>query len=121
MDFDKETLYNFISLKYNLIDCDKESFKTLLDKYKTDTKNRELYNSVFLTLFGLTLGSLTNLSLDYEFKNKGSDINETMKELKTTINSLTEKIDLLLEENSDLRENYWRLNQSILKPFSNKG
>ena len=38
-----------------------------------------------------------------------------MKELKTTINSLTEKIELLVNENSELRDTYWRLNQSLLK------
>ena len=38
-----------------------------------------------------------------------------MKELQTTINSLTGKIELLVIENSELRDNYWKLNQSLLK------
>ena len=114
MDFDGDKLYNYINRKYNL-KIDKSNFSVLLDKYKTDTRNREIYNSVFMTLFGLTLESLHTLSLKYDFKKEYNDISETMKELQTTINSLTEKIELLVIENSELRDNYWRLNQSLLK------
>ena len=114
MDFDTDKLYNYINRKYN-IKIEKYHFRVLLDKYKTDTKYREIYNSVFMTLFGLTLESLHTLALKYDFKKEYNDISETMKELQTTINSLTEKIELLIIENSELRENYWRLNQSLLK------
>jgi hypothetical protein len=114
MNFDSDNLYNYINHKYNL-KINKSHFRVLLDKYKTDTRNREVYNSVFMTLFGLTLESLHTLALKYDFKKEYNDISETMKELKTTINSLTEKIELLVNENSELRDNYWRLNQSLLK------
>ena len=114
MDFDGDKLYNYINRKYNL-KIDKSHFRVLIDKYKTDTRNREIYNSVFMTLFGLTLESLHTLALKYEFKNEYNDISESMKELQTTINSLTEKIELLVIENSELRDNYWKLNQSLLK------
>ena len=53
MDFDANKLYNYINRKYNL-KMEKPKFNSLLDKYKTDTRNREIYNSVFMTLFGLT-------------------------------------------------------------------
>lgn len=114
MDFDGDKLYNYINHKYNL-KIDKSNFSVLIDNYKTDTKYREIYNSVFMTLFGLTLESLHTLALKYDFKKEYNDISETMKELQTTINSLTEKIELLVIENSELRDNYWRLNQSLLK------
>ena len=114
MDFDKQTLYNYICVKYNF-KIDKESFFLMFDKYKSNSKFTEIYNNIFLTLFGLTLESLNSLALEYDFKKEYSNITESMKELQTTINSLSEKIDLLLVENSELRENYWRLNQSILK------
>ena len=91
----------------------------ILDKYKTDTKFTEIYSNMFVTLFGLTLESLNSLALEYDFKKEYSDITESMKEIQTTINSLSEKIDLLLVENSDLRDNYWRLNQSLLKGKKN--
>lgn len=114
MDFDTETLYNYMCVKYNL-KIEKEAFILILDKYKTDTKFTEIYSNMFVTLFGLTLESLNSLALEYDFKKEYSYITETMKELQTTINSLSEKIDLLVVENSDLRDNYWRLNQSLLK------
>ena len=117
MDFDTETLYNYMCVKYNL-KIEKKAFILILDKYKTDTKFTEIYNNMFVTLFGLTLESLNSLALEYDFKKEYSYITETMKELQTTINSLSEKIDLLLVENSDLRDNYWRLNQSIVKPLN---
>lgn len=114
MDFDADKLYNYINRKYNL-KIDKSNFSVLLDKYKTDTRNREIYNSIFMTLFGLTLESLHTLALKYDFKKEYNDISEIMKELQTTINSLTEKIELLVIENSELRDNYWKLNQSLIK------
>ena len=114
MDFDGNKLYNYINRKYNL-KIDKSNFSVLIDNYKTDTKYREIYNSIFMVLFGLTLDSLNTLALEYDFKTEYNDISETMKELQTTINSLTEKIELLVIENSDLRENYWQLNQSLIK------
>jgi hypothetical protein len=114
MDFDGDKLYNYINRKYNL-KIELTMFNSLLDKFKTDTRNREIYNSVFMTMFGLTLESLHTLALKYEFKNEYNDISESMKELQTTINSLTEKIELLVIENSELRDNYWKLNQSLLK------
>ena len=43
MDFDGDKLYNYINRKYNL-KIDKSNFSVLLDKYKTDTKYREIYN-----------------------------------------------------------------------------
>ena len=113
MILDNETLYHYINHKYNL-KIEKESFITLLNKYKTETKFTEIYNSIFITMFGLTIESLNTLALKYDFKKQYNDISETMKELQNTINSLSEKIDLLLLENSELRENYWRLNQSLL-------
>ena len=114
MDFDGDKLYNYINHKYNL-KIDKSNFSVLIDNYKTNTKYREIYNSIFMSLFGLSFESLNTLALKYDFKKEYNDISETMKELQTTINSLTEKIELLVIENSDLRENYWKLNQSLLK------
>ena len=114
MDFDGNKLYNYINRKYNL-KIDKSNFSVLIDNYKTNTKYREIYNSIFMSLFGLSFESLHILALKYDFKKEYNDISETMKELQTTINSLTEKIELLVIENSDLRENYWKLNQSLLK------
>jgi len=114
MDFDGDKLYNYIKRKY-ILKIDKSKFSVLLDKYKTDTRNREIYNSVFMSLFGLTLESLHTLASKYDFKKEYNDISETMKELQTTINSLTGKIELLVNENSELRENYWKLNQSLIK------
>ena len=113
MDFDADKLYNYINRKYNL-KIEKEAFFLMLDKYKTETKFTEI-NNIFLALFGLTLESLNTLALKYDFKKEYNDISETMKELQTTINSLTEKIELLVIENSELRDNYWRLNQSLIK------
>jgi hypothetical protein len=114
MDFDKQTLYNYMCVKYNF-KIDKDAFILMLDKYKTNSKFTEIYNNIFITLFGLTLESLNSLALEYDFKKEYNSISDSMKELQTTINSLSEKIDLLGVENSDLRDNYWRLNQSILK------
>jgi hypothetical protein len=114
MDFDKHSLYNYMCVKYNF-KIEKDAFILMVDKYKTNSKFTEIYNNIFITLFGLTLESLNSLALDYDFKKEYNSISDSMKELQTTINSLSEKIDLLGVENSDLRDNYWRLNQSILK------
>jgi hypothetical protein len=114
MDFDKDTLYKYMCVKYNF-KIEKDDFILMLDKYKTETKFTEIYNNIFITLFGLTLDSLNSLALDYDFKKEYNSISDSMKELQTTINILSEKIDLLGGENRDLRDNYWRLNQSLIK------
>ena len=109
MGVDKHTLYNYMCVKYNF-KIEKEAFILMIDKYKSETKFTELYNNIFIALFGLTIESLNSLALEYDFKPEYSYI----MELQNSINSLSEKIDLLLVENSDLRDTYWRLNQSII-------
>ena len=78
MDFYTDKLYNYINRKYNL-KIDKSHFSILIDKYKTDTKYREIYNSIFMVLFGLTLDSLNTLALEYDFKTEYNDISETIR------------------------------------------
>ena len=64
--------------------ADAQRLLAKIDKYKADTKYREIYNSVFMTLFGLTLESLHTLALKYDFKKEYNDISETMKELQSS-------------------------------------
>ena len=42
-------------------------------------------------------------------------LDDSIKELQKSINDLSSKIDILTQDNEELRENYWRLNQSIVK------
>ena len=71
---------------------------------------------MFNTLFGLTIESLANLTIEYSLS-PYSSFDDTIKELQSTINELSIKIKNLITENEELRENYWRLNQSIKKAY----
>tara|TARA_B110000027_G_C15874385_1_gene192571 strand:+ start:94 stop:450 length:357 start_codon:yes stop_codon:yes gene_type:complete len=109
-----EKLANYIKIRYNTR-LDKEKLTTLLINYNSvyEISHKTLINSIFESLFGITLYSLNKLALNYN----GSELrfDNTIKELQDYINELSNKIDMITKDNEELRENYWRLNQSINK------
>ena len=109
-----EKLANYIKIRYNTR-LDKEKLTTLLINYNSvyEISHKTLINSIFESLFGITLYSLNKLALNYN----GSELrfDNTIKELQDYINELSNKIDMITKDNEELRENYWRLNQSIIK------
>jgi hypothetical protein len=109
-----EKLANYIQIRYNTR-LDKEKLIELLKNYNSTYEESQqlLINMIFKSLFGLTLDSLNNVALSYNGRELSLD--DSIKELQQSINDLSSKIDNLTKENEDLRENYWRLNQSIVK------
>jgi uncharacterized protein YaaN involved in tellurite resistance len=109
-----EKLVTYIQNRYKTR-LDKEKLMELLTKYNSvyDDSQKLLINIVFESLFGLTIDSLNNLALNYNGRELSLD--DTIKEIQQSINDLSSKISLLSQENEELRENYWRLNQSIVK------
>ena len=109
-----EKLANYIQIRYKIV-LDKEKLTTLLRNYNSvyEISHKTLINSIFESLFGLTLDSLNKLALNYN--GRESKLDNTIKELQDYINDLSNKIDMLTKDNEELRENYWRLNQSIIK------
>ena len=114
-----EKLANYIQIRYKTI-LDKEKLTTLLRNYNSvyEISYKTLINSIFESLFGLTLDSLNKLALNYNGRELKLD--NTIKELQDYINDLSNKIDMLTKDNEELRENYWRLNQSIIKQTRKK-
>ena len=114
-----EKLANYIKIRYNTR-LDKEKLTTLLINYNSvyEISHKTLINSIFESLFGITLYSLNKLALNYN----GSELrfDNTIKELQDYINELSNKIDMITKDNEELRENYWRLNQSIIKQTRKK-
>ena len=109
-----EKLANYIKIRYKTR-LDKEKLTTLLRNYNSvyEISYKTLINSIFESLFGLTLDSLNKLALNYN--GRESKLDNTIKELQDYINDLSNKIDMLTKDNEELRDNYWRLNQSIIK------
>ena len=109
-----EKLVNYIELRYKTR-LDKEKLIELLTNYNSayEESQQLLISMIFESLFGLTLESLNNLALSYNGRELSLD--DTIKELQKSINDLSSKIDFLTQDNEELRENYWRLNQSINK------
>ena len=64
--------------------------------------------------FGLSIKSLYNISKSTKSSSDYIDNNEKIK-LYDTINRLSLTISNLETEISELRDNYWKLNQSIIK------
>jgi hypothetical protein len=109
-----EKLVNFIQIRYKTR-LNKEKLMELLTNYNSvyDESQKLLISMVFEILFGLTIESLNNLALNYNGRELSLD--DTIKEMQQSINDLSSKIDILTQDNEELRENYWRLNQSIVK------
>ena len=109
-----EKLANYIQIRYKTR-LDKEKLIELLTNYNSayEESQKLLISMIFESLFGLTLESLNNLALSYNGRELSLD--DTIKELQKSINDLSSKIDILTQDNEELRENYWRLNQSINK------
>lgn len=109
-----EKLVNYIQIRYKTR-LDKEKLIELLTNYNSayEESQKLLISMIFESLFGLTLESLNNLALSYNGRELSLD--DSIKELQKSINDLSSKIDILTQDNEELRENYWRLNQSINK------
>ena len=112
-----EKLVNYIELRYKTR-LDKEKLIELLTNYNSayEESQQLLISMIFESLFGLTLESLNNLAQSYNGRELSLD--DSIKELQQSINDLSDKIDILTKDNEELRENYWRLNQSIVKQTS---
>lgn len=113
-----ERLANYIQIRYNTR-LNKDKLLELFNNYNLayEESQKLLISSIFESLFGLTLESLNNLALSYNGRELSLD--DTIKELQKSINDLSSKIDILTQDNEELRENYWRLNQSIVKQTGN--
>tara|TARA_B110000285_G_C14898569_1_gene502071 strand:- start:298 stop:669 length:372 start_codon:yes stop_codon:yes gene_type:complete len=114
-----EKLVNYIQNRYKTR-LNKEKLMELLTNYNSvyDESQKLLINMVFESLFGLTIESLNNLALNNLALNYNGielTLDDTITEIQQNINDLSSKIILLSQENEELRENYWRLNQSIVK------
>ena len=109
-----EKLANYIQIRYKTR-LDKEKLIELLRNYNStyEESQQQLISMLFESVFGLTLESLNNLAQSYNGRELSLD--DSIKELQQSINDLSSKIDILTQDNEELRENYWRLNQSINK------
>lgn len=112
-----EKLANYIQIRYKTR-LDKEKLIVLMSNYNStyNPSQKILISTIFESLFGLTLDSLNNLAQSYNGIELSLD--DTIKSLQQSINDLSNKIDILTKDNEELRENYWRLNQSIVKQTS---
>jgi len=112
-----EKVANYIQIRYKTR-LDKEKLIELLINYNStyEESQQQLISMLFESLFGLTLESLNNLAQSYNGRELSLD--DSIKELQQSINDLSDKIDILTKDNEELRENYWRLNQSIVKQTS---
>jgi len=113
-NLNSEKLANYIQIRYKIV-LDKEKLTTLLRNYNSvyEISHKTLINYIFESLFGLTLDSLNKLALNYNGRELKLD--NTINKLQDYIIELSNKIDMLTKDNEELRDNYWRLNQSIIK------
>jgi len=114
MSLNPEKLANYIQIRYKTR-LHKEKLIVLMSNYNStyNLSQQILISDIFESLFGLTLDSLNNLAQNYNGIELSLD--DSIKELQQSINDLSNKIDILTQDNQELRENYWRLNQSIVK------
>ena len=113
-----EKLVNYLQIRYNTR-LNKPKLIELLNNYNSNYtfSQKKLINTIFESLFGLSLQSLNNLSLTSI--GKVINLDNTINELQQSINDLSNKIDILQQDNEELRENYWRLNKSVISIMKN--
>ena len=117
MTLNPQELANYIEIKYNVYG-DKSKLIELLENYNDafDPNQTKIINKMFESLYGMSIELLNKLALQYNGTQcVSSSINTSLKELTDVINELSSKIDILTKDNEELRSNYWRLNQSIIK------
>jgi hypothetical protein len=124
MSLNPTKMIAYLKSKYN-IKVDESKFIQLIEHYNNpircdlkhgelcySDKPRKLINMIFSTLFGLSLESLNTLS--NEKSTEYNDVDSTIKELSKSINKLSNEIKDLKIINEELKDNYWKLNQSII-------
>jgi len=109
MSLNPSKMIAYLKSKYN-IKVDESKFIQLIEQY--NNPNRKVINMIFSTLFGLTLESLNTLSNGET--TEYNDVDSTIKELSQSINKLSKEISDLKMINEELKDNYWKLNQSIV-------
>lgn len=88
-----------------------------LDKYDSskNIEEKKIISSVFELLFGLSIESIYSIQLIICKKDKLSKEENEKKELYKLIQSHTTIIKELENDIVELRGNYWKLNQLIIK------
>lgn len=104
---------SYLKLKHNL-KIDVEQCELLVKAYTTGPKELQgQISMIFMVLFELSIETINELAKDSS--TSVNTVDTTIKELSGKINTLVNEITELRLQNEELKENYWKLNQSIMK------
>ena len=108
-----DKLHIYIKSKFN-IPIEKYKLNKLINTYNDEKyEYKQIINTIFLSLFGLSIESLLVLSESYNVT-EINDLSQMNKELFSKINELSKEITELKIENEELRTSYWKLNKSLI-------
>ena len=113
MSLNSSKISEYLKSKHNLrMDTDK--CISLLDTYENGNKVLKSHISmIFMVLFELSIESINELAKDSPTVE--NTVDTTIKEISVKINTLAKEITELRLQNEELKDNYWKLNQSVLK------
>lgn len=108
-----DKLHIYLKSKFN-IPIEKHKLNKLINTYNDEKyEYKQIINTIFITLFGLSIDSLFVLCESYNIT-EINDLTEMTKELFSKINELSKEITYLKIENKELRTNYWKLNKTLI-------
>lgn len=114
-----DKLHIYLKSKFN-IPIEKHKLNKLINTYNDGKyEYKQIINTIFITLFGVSIESLHVLSESYNIT-EINDLDEMTKELYGKINDLSKEINELKIENEELRTNYWKLNKTVINTNSLK-
>lgn len=103
----------YLRLKHHL-KMDVEQCDLLVKSYTTGSKELQSQISmIFMVLFELSIETINELAKDS--LTSVNTVDTTIKELSGKINTLAKEITELRLQNEELKENYWKLNQSVIQ------
>ena len=103
---------SYLKSKHNL-KMDVDQCKMLVKSYTNGSKGLKIQISmIFIVLFNLSIESINELAKDSSTLE--NTVDTTIKELSGKINTLVNEITELRLQNEELRDNYWKLNQSVI-------
>ena len=102
----------YLKSKHNL-KMDVEQCELLVNAYTTGAKELQgQISMIFIVLFNLSIESINELAKDSSTLE--NTVDTTIKEISVKINTLAKEITELRLQNEELRDNYWKLNQSVI-------
>jgi len=113
MTLNPAKISSYLRLKHNL-KMDVEQCELLVKSYTTGSKELQTQISmIFMVLFELSIESINELAKD--ISTSINTVDTTIKELSVKINILVNEIIELRLQNEELKDNYWKLNKSVMK------